>query len=435
MGASFSSNLTDAARAVHMFKINGYSATKAMARTDSLPSRRLPVGSYHWEVRYTASLIADSNHWVALKLVLLAAPRHADVKAALRCRLISNNWIINVRAGESSAWVLILRRSALEASGAIVDDAFTVECTITVITEIPDNVVAAAAAPANVLPRFSGRALSLSHHLGVLLRRGTGADFTLVVSGKCFPAHRAILASRSPVFMASLFGDMKEKSSRSVEIRDIEPQVFGAMLGFIYTDSLDQQDGVVVAQHLLAAADMCGLDGLKIMCEEKLIAGATVETAATTLALAEQHGCPRLKARCVEVVAANLDAVMATEGYKHLMASSPLVMNDLLRASNMFKKVNDVKHFEPEGVTEGVPPLHLLAAADMCGLDGLKIMCEEKLIAGATVETAATTLALAEQHACPRLKARCVELVAANLDAVMATEGYKHLSWRARRWR
>nr|BAG97181.1 unnamed protein product [Oryza sativa Japonica Group] len=135
--------------------------------------------------------------------------------------------------------------------------------------------------------------------------------------------------------MASLFGDMKEKSSRSVEIRDIEPQVFGAMLGFIYTDSvpeLDQQDGVVVAQHLLAAADMCGLDGLKIMCEEKLIAGATVETAATTLALAEQHGCPRLKARCVEVVAANLDAVMATEGYKHLMASSPLVMNDLLRA-------------------------------------------------------------------------------------------------------
>uniref|UniRef100_I1QGE8 BTB domain-containing protein n=1 Tax=Oryza glaberrima TaxID=4538 RepID=I1QGE8_ORYGL len=38
--------------------------------------------------------------------------------------------------------------------------------------------------------------------------------------------------------MASLFGDMKEKSSRSVEIRDIEPQVFGAMLGFIYTDSV-----------------------------------------------------------------------------------------------------------------------------------------------------------------------------------------------------
>uniref|UniRef100_A0A0E0EIY0 BTB domain-containing protein n=1 Tax=Oryza meridionalis TaxID=40149 RepID=A0A0E0EIY0_9ORYZ len=331
MGASFSSNLTDAARAVHMFKINGYSATRAMARTDSLPSRRLPVGGYHWELRYTASLIADSNHWVALKLVLLAAPT-ATTSAAVDGH-VSHAF---KRAGESSAWVLILRRSALEASGAIVDDAFTVECTITVITEIPDNVAAAApAAPANVLPPFSGRGLSLSHHLGELLRRGTGADVTLVVSGKCFPAHRAILASRSPVFMASLFGDIKEKSSRSVEIRDIEPQVFGAMLGFIYTDSvpeLDQQDGVVVAQHLLAAADMCGLDGLKIMCEEKLIAGATVETAATTLALAEQHGCPRLKARCVEVVAANLDAVMATEGYKHLMASSPLVMNDLPRA-------------------------------------------------------------------------------------------------------
>jgi speckle-type POZ protein len=332
-----------------MFKINGYSATRAMARTDSIPSRRLPVGGYHWEVHYTASLVADSNYWVALKLVLLAAPRRADVKAALRCRLINGNASSPVvadghvshafkRAGESSAWVLLLRRSALEASAAIVDDAFTVECTITVITELPDtdNVAAAPApAPKNVLPPFSGRGLSLSHHLGELLRRGTGADVMLVVSGKCFPAHRAILASRSPVFKAALFGDMMEKRSRSVEIRDIEPQVFGAMLGFIYTDSvpeLDQHDGVVVAQHLLAAADMYGLDGLKIMCEEKLSNGATVETAATTLALAEQHGCPRLRARCVEVVAANLDAVMATEGYKHLMASSPLVMNDLLRA-------------------------------------------------------------------------------------------------------
>jgi speckle-type POZ protein len=67
------------------------------------------------------------------------------------------------------------------------------------------------------------------------------------------------------------------------------------------------------------------------MCEDKLCDDASVEMAATALALAEQQGCLKLK-RCVDLIAANLDSVMETEGYKHLMVSSPLVMNDLLKA-------------------------------------------------------------------------------------------------------
>ncbi|CAN6216002.1 unnamed protein product [Urochloa humidicola] len=77
---------------------------------------------------------------------------------------------------------------------------------------------------------------------------------------------------------------------------------------------------------------MYGIDRLKSMCEDKLCNGTGVETAATALALAEQHGCSKLKARCLELISANLDAVMESEDYKHLMESSPLVMNDLIRA-------------------------------------------------------------------------------------------------------
>ncbi|CAL5054295.1 unnamed protein product [Urochloa decumbens] len=94
----------------------------------------------------------------------------------------------------------------------------------------------------------------------------------------------------------------------------------------------DPEDGVIMAQHLLAAADMYGIDRLKLMCEDRLCDGTDMETAATALGLAEQHGCSKLKARCLELIAANLDAVIETEGYKHLMESSPLVMNDLIRA-------------------------------------------------------------------------------------------------------
>lgn len=358
MGAS-SSNLTDAACAVHLFKINGYSATRSMGRTDSLPSKRLAVGGYEWEVHYTPNLVVDGNYWVAFKLVLLGAPRRSDVKAALKCRLVdaSNSSQIRVavayardanghglspvecqmshafkRAEESSGWLQLRRRSALELSGSINEDSFTVECTITVIT---DELPVADTATAHVLPRHTG-SQSLGHDLGELLRKGTGSDVTLVVSGESFAAHKAILASRSPVFMAQFFGHMKEARLQRVEIKDMKAAVFRAMLNFIYTDTvpeLEQQEGgIIIPLHLLAAADMYGLDRLKSMCEDKLCDDTSMETAATALVLAEQHGCSKLKARCIELMAANIDEVMETEGYKHVMVSSPMVMNDLLRA-------------------------------------------------------------------------------------------------------
>jgi speckle-type POZ protein len=160
MGSSFS-NLTEAACVVHQFKINGYSATKSMARTDSLPSKRLAVGGYEWEVHYTPSFVVDGGYWIAFRLVFLSAPRRNDVKAAFRCRLLytsSNSYyghergacvrdsIGNVegqishafkRAKESSGWIPLRKRNDVEAARVIENDSFTAECTITVVTELP----------------------------------------------------------------------------------------------------------------------------------------------------------------------------------------------------------------------------------------------------------------------------------------------------------
>ncbi|KAK3134322.1 hypothetical protein QOZ80_6AG0547660 [Eleusine coracana subsp. coracana] len=360
MGTSFSCNLTEASCAVHLFKINGYSATRAMGKSDTIPSKRLAVGGYEWEIHYTPSHDSEWHYWIAFKLVLLGAPRRSDVKAALRCRLMHRFSSVGSdgrrgqeygygmcfrdadggdvdaqvshafkRTDESSGWARLRKRNVLEASGVIVDDSFTVECTITVMTELPAD------AATGLLPPCSG----LNHHLGELLHKGTGADVTLVVSAESFAAHKAILASRSPVFMAEFFGHMKENRSQSVEIKDMDPAVFRAMLHFIYTDLIpeldhQEQDGInAMVQHLLAAADRYGIQRLKLICEEKLMYDdVSIDTVAMTLVLAEQHGCSRLKAQCVDLIAANLEAVMATKGYKHLMASCPSVMNDLLKA-------------------------------------------------------------------------------------------------------
>ena len=65
--------------------------------------------------------------------------------------------------------------------------------------------------------------------------------------------------------MVELFGSMREASSRRIEVEDMEPAAFGALLGFVYTDTvpeldrLGEEEEASMAQHLLAGADRYGL--------------------------------------------------------------------------------------------------------------------------------------------------------------------------------
>ncbi|KAF8658671.1 hypothetical protein HU200_059145 [Digitaria exilis] len=220
-----------------------------------------------------------------------------------------------------------MRSSDLEGSlrRFVKDDRILVKCAINVL-ESEDDAAARAASDA-VDARPSVPSSDLHQQFGELLRSQKGADITFIVAGESIPAHRSVLAARSSVFMAELFGDMKEKASPCVEIKDIEVEVFRAMLHFVYTDTvpeLDQKDeqATLMAQHLLEAADRYGLERLN------------VDTVATTLALAEQHGCSELKSKCMKFIVAcaeNFDAVAATEGYKYLEASCPSVLTELVK--------------------------------------------------------------------------------------------------------
>jgi speckle-type POZ protein len=84
---------------------------------------------------------------------------------------------------------------------------------------------------------------------------------------------------------------------------------------------------------LLVAADRYGVDRLRAICEEKLYEGIAVETAATTLLLAEQQQCKDLKEACIEFMTSRdmLGAVMATNGFKQLVANCPLLMEHILK--------------------------------------------------------------------------------------------------------
>jgi speckle-type POZ protein len=334
-------NFTAVARSVRLLKIDGFSLTGSMGNEDCVKSRWAFDG-YEWEIRiYPATM----NCSVAVAVAFLSRARKGSVRAAIGFRIVDPRGKIKTSNEACVSWVfsnpqecspkkLIAGRGELGASAFVRDDSFTMQCTITVLKELPDT------APDSV-EEVRVPSSNLHRHLAGLLESETGADVTFLVSGEPFAAHKSILAARSPVFMAEFFGDMKEKCSQRVEVRDMEAAVFKALLHFIYTDTvaeLDEKDeaATVMAQHLLAAADRYGLDRLKLICEGKLFGGINVDTVATTLALAEQHDCPQLKAKCVGFIVrspAVLDAVLATEGYKHLEASCPSVLADLLKSS------------------------------------------------------------------------------------------------------
>lgn len=343
--------LTDVARSKDLLKVVGHSVTMAMSDGEFLKSRKWAVGGHDWEVHLRPKdHPVGHQRPVTLRLVLISEARCGDVEAKLSCRLVDPIGRLKpskeksmshkfYKSGDYSGAIQVTAREDLEQSGYLVDDSYTVECSITVLKKAPARNTAAAAA-ATAMDRDAAMlpSLELHRHLGELLQKGTGADVTFHVSGEKFAAHKAILASRSPVFMAELFGGMKEEASRHIEVKDIKPAAFKAVLRFIYTGTAPELDkkgdgGTSLAQHLLAGADRYGLDMLKHFCVVRLADCITVDTVATTLALAEQHGCSQLKASCIEFIAGYLDAVLETEGYKHLEASCPSVLTDILKAT------------------------------------------------------------------------------------------------------
>ncbi|CAL5041475.1 unnamed protein product [Urochloa decumbens] len=345
-------NLTEAARSVSLLKINGHSAT-AEKPACKIASMTVTVGGHDWVIGYYPSVknYYDKQNYITIRITL--ASDATGVVASFACRVVDQAGSLapsatvpatgTLRKGEHKD-LQVMTRLHLGNSGYLKDDSFLLECVITVLLsdqpKAAEGVAPAAVASAAAAPAMMS---DLHKHFGELWRSKRGTDVTFLVAGEDIAAHKCVLAARSLVFMAELFGDMKETASQSVVIEDMESEVFKALVQFIYTDTSPpeleeaglEEDARTMAQHLIAAADRYGMERLKLICEEKVCGDISVGTAATLLVLAEQHGCPKLKAMCMEFMVAtpaNLRAVVATDGYKHLMASCPSVLSDLLVA-------------------------------------------------------------------------------------------------------
>lgn len=79
-------------------------------------------------------------------------------------------------------------------------------------------------------------------------------DLVLIVNGKRFRCHRAVLASASHVFTAMFTNGMRESDSREVTLREVNDVVWGLVLDFLYTGKLASVKSVDTAVEIVECA-------------------------------------------------------------------------------------------------------------------------------------------------------------------------------------
>lgn len=349
---SFSSSVTETVNGSHHFTINGYSLAKGMGVGKYITSDTFSVGGYQWAIYFYPDGKNAEDNSLYVSVFIALASEGTDVRALFELTLLdqsgkgkhkvhshfdrsleSGPYTLKYR-GSMWGYKRFFRRAVLETSDFLKSDSLAISCTVGVV-------VSSTQGPKNHCINVPKSDLGL--RFGELLESGEATDVKFEVEGETFHAHKLVLAARSPVLKAKLLGPVHEQKMDVIHVEDMKASVFKAMLHFIYTDSAfdsDEADDAesaestfaMMPQHLLAAADRYGLDRLRSLCESRLCEEVSVLTVAKILALAEQHHSSQLKAVCLKFAAANLAAVMMSDGYEYLRESCPALQSELLEA-------------------------------------------------------------------------------------------------------
>ncbi|CAN6293556.1 unnamed protein product [Urochloa humidicola] len=302
--ASASTVVANNAAGYHDLKIDGYSSIK-----DGIPagmpikSSPFSVGGHRWQISFFPNgkdTTLARFGCVAIFLFLdedVAEPVTAQFKFSI-VREEQTSFFGNRKRTEKKLWsdsALVNSfgsRTGCRSPGGLnkstvgsyvtKQGSLTVRCDVVVFKEL------VAEEPVTPDTFVSVPPSDLHRHLADLLQTEKGADVVFQVGRETFAAHRCVLAARSPVFSAELFGAMMESRAASdvVQVNDMEALVFKALLCFLYTHSLPEmrkEDEDVMCQHLLVAADRYDMERLKLVCESKLCEYIDVGTAATIL--------------------------------------------------------------------------------------------------------------------------------------------------------
>ncbi|PIA41908.1 hypothetical protein AQUCO_02100028v1 [Aquilegia coerulea] len=151
------------------------------------------------------------------------------------------------------------------------------------------------------------------------------------------PAHKTVLASRSPVFKAMLENEMEESRSGTIRISDVSYDALRNFVQYLYTAevSLDEQ----MACDLLVLAEKYEVKYLKSHCEKFLMSKLNAENAFMCFAFSSQHYAKNLHETSLSLIVENMDKLTKQEEYQELVEKDPRLIVGIYEAY-LAKQVN-----------------------------------------------------------------------------------------------
>ncbi|CAI0612896.1 unnamed protein product [Linum tenue] len=151
------------------------------------------------------------------------------------------------------------------------------------------------------------------------------------------PAHKAVLASRSPVFRAMLENQMEESISGTIKIPDVSYDALRTFVNYMYTAEarLDEQ----MACDLLVLAEKYQIKYLKGYCETFLVSRLNWDSSLMSYAFAHQHNARHVLQASLSLITENMDKLTTREEYLELVEKDPRLVVEIYEAY-LGKQVN-----------------------------------------------------------------------------------------------
>jgi len=172
---------------------------------------------------------------------------------------------------------------------------------------------------------------SVKSRLLYLLNTGVLSDVTFLVGGSSllmstsssalatperFAAHKFVLSMSSAVFDAMFNGQMAVNEDKAIEIPDVEPKAFKALLTFLYTDEIIVESETVMS--VLYAAKKYAVPALEQECVEFLKDNISSENAFLLLTQARLFDETVLAEMCLDAIDKNTVEALSSDGFTEI---------------------------------------------------------------------------------------------------------------------
>ncbi|KAJ4788767.1 BTB/POZ/MATH-domain protein [Rhynchospora pubera] len=295
-------NLISTDGTAHQFKVN-YLKMIELSNGQYISSPIFKSNGYKWAIHcYPRGIVKDNNinnMYVSVFLVLLSdcVKVCADITLEILGKSGSRPWQTSTRnlfTSTSDNWgsKYFIDRINLELNYVTEDDYFQIICSIDAVRQV-----------------FNYTSHTPIGHvkedISNLWESGEMTDVKFEVEGEIICAHKVILAAQSSVFKAELFDHMNKEKMECIRIENMKPEVFRALLHFMYDNSVDNERDTHLAtsamtQNLLEAASRYAIEGLIARCEYYLMENLSLDTIIDVLLLAERLCLFELKEACLE---------------------------------------------------------------------------------------------------------------------------------------